>query len=249
MAYVTRHRLMKGLRLLLTSPSLLGQKVYRGLFPTGMAYRKRFAISLREWIAYHEQHVVYEKCRWMGVLAEKNPLDAWIYQEIIYEAKPDVVIEIGSYQGGGTLYLAHLLDLIGRGKVISIDKDRSQFKARHPRIVEVTGDSASPEVVARTAELCEGLRGMVIHDRDHLKESVLRDLRQYSGFVAVGCYLIVEDGIQDIFTPFEPVGGFEEGPLAAVEEFLKENPCFEIDSERERYILTYNPKGFLKRVR
>ena len=60
----------------------------------------------------------------MGVRAIKNPFDCWIYQEIITEIRPDVIVEIGSAAGGSTLYLAHLLDLLGHGSVVSIDINR-----------------------------------------------------------------------------------------------------------------------------
>ncbi len=184
----------------------------------------------------------------MGVQALKNPFDAWIYQEIIYEVKPDVIIEIGSYEGGATLYLANLLDLLGKGMVISVDLDRTIFRVSHSRIVLVTGDSSSPETVAKVYELCAGKSVLVIHDADHTKKQVLKDLEAYSSLVSVNSYFIVEDGIIDLFRPGDSIGEFEEGPLAAVEEFISKNPNFVVDTERERYILTYNPKGFLKRV-
>lgn len=206
-------------------------------------------MTLLDWIEHDEKILKKGQCRWMGVRADKNPLDAWIYQEILFEVRPEVVIEIGSYQGGSTLYLAHLLGLIGDGFVISVDSDRSEYKVRHPRIIEVTGESSSSDVIARVADLCRGRRGLVIQDSDHLKEQVLKDLVNYAPFVAVGSYFIVEDSVEDLFTPFEDVGQFRDGPLAAIEEFLKENRQFEVDVDRERYILSNNPRGFLKRTK
>jgi cephalosporin hydroxylase len=184
----------------------------------------------------------------MGVRALKNPFDAWIYQEILHEVQPDVVVEIGSNEGGSTLFLAHLLDLIGKGLVVSVDIDRSRFRVSHDRIVTVTGDSSAEATLNQVARLCEGKRGLVIHDANHNKEPVLRDLHAYERFVAIGSYLIVEDGIVDLFRPGDGLGWFAEGPLAAVEQFVREKPNFQIDSNRERYVLTYNPKGFLRRV-
>ncbi len=131
---------------------------------------------------------------------------------------------------------------------ISVDIDRSRFHVTHDRIRTVTGDSAAAETLRQVGALCEGKRGLVIHDADHNKGPVLRDLRAYARFVALGSYLIVEDGIVDLFRPGDGLGWFAEGPLAAVEQFVRENPNFVVDSTRERYVLTYNPKGFLKRV-
>ncbi|HEV2070815.1 MAG TPA: CmcI family methyltransferase [Acidimicrobiales bacterium] len=211
-------------------------------------YHRRFRSSQRRWLIYHQEEIVYDRCTWMGVKALKNPLDAWIYQELLYEVQPDVVIELGSAVGGGTLYLAHLLELIGKGVVVSVDIDRSTFEARHSRIITVTGHSTAPDTLAEVRRHCEGKRVLVIHDADHHKSQVLEDMRAYAPLVSMGSYLIVEDGLVDLFRPHEALGVPYDGPLAATEEFLNGTSEFEVDSERERYLLTYNPRGFLRRV-
>lgn len=225
------------------------EKLYRNLRPMRKDYRRKLRMTLGKWLIRHQSDIIFEKCYWMGVRALKNPLDAWIYQEILYEVKPDVVIEIGSAEGGGTLYLANLLDLIGKGKVVSIDIDRSRYHVKHDRIITITGDSASPEVVEKAAEQCKGKTVLVFHDGEHSKEQVTKDLHAYSGFVSVNSYFIVEDGIIDLFKPKDSLGGRKDGPLIAVEQFIKDNTDFIVDKERERYILTYNPKGYLKRIK
>jgi cephalosporin hydroxylase len=212
-------------------------------------YKKRLDMNLRQWLIYHQKTIVFDKCYWMGVRALKNPFDSWIYQEIIYEVKPEVIVEIGSYEGGSTLYLANLLDLLGKGQVISIDIDRTNFKVKHDRIIVITGDCSSQEIAGKVSQLCQGKRTLVIHDGDHSKNAVLRDLAIYSKLVSVGSYLIVEDGIVDLFKPGDSIGRLYEGPLKAVDEFLRSNTDFIVDMEREKYILTYNPRGFLKRIR
>ena len=212
-------------------------------------YRHRFQMNLGQWLLYHQRQVVFDKCHWMGVKAYKNPFDAWIYQEALYDVKPDVVIEIGSAEGGSTLYLAHLLDLLGGGIVVSIDIDRSKFSVKHERIVTLTGDSSSGDMIAKVSAICQGKKVLVIHDGDHRKDPCLKDLRAYSKFVTLNSYLIVEDGIIDLSTPGDGIGTLEPGPLAAIQQFVSENPHFVIDEDRERYLLTYNPRGFLKRVR
>jgi len=141
-----------------------------------------------------------------------------------------------------------MLDLIGKGMVVSIDIDPSRFKAQHVRIRQIAGNSSSEEVVGEVCRLCEGKTVMVLHDGDHWKEQVLRDLRAYAPLVTPGSYFIVEDGNSDLFEPGDGLGLEEDGPLAAVEQFLAENSDFEVDEERERYILTYNPRGFLRRI-
>ncbi|MBI3951594.1 MAG: class I SAM-dependent methyltransferase [Acidobacteria bacterium] len=224
-------------------------KAYGSLRSMRRDYRQRFDMTLREWYLYHQRSVHFNKCHWMGVPALKNPLDAWIYQEILYEVKPEVIVEIGSLYGGSTLYFAHLLDLIGKGVVISVDIKRNSFRANHKRIVLVTGDSSSPEVVNEVSEYCRGKTVLVIHDGGHTKGQVLKDLRAYSPLVSVNSYFIVEDGIVDLFNAGDGLGTNYDGPVSATEQFLKENPHFVVDLECERYILTYNPRGYLKRIR
>jgi cephalosporin hydroxylase len=213
-------------------------------------YSKALEMPLKEWLMHYQQ-IHFNKSSWMGIRALKNPLDAWIYQEIIYEVKPDVIIEIGSKEGGSTLFLANLLDAIGKGQVISIDINRSDFLAKHPRIIEITGNSSSQDIVLKVSELCRDKSVLVIHDADHHKEQVLRDLTLYSALVSLNSYFIVEDSIVDLYGSlgFPGWSAGQEGPLAAIEEFLQSNPRFIADKEKERYILTYNPKGFLKRIK
>lgn len=211
-------------------------------------------MTLAEWSAKHQiRSLRDEECKWMGHVMEKSPLDLWIYQEIFYELKPERVVEIGSLYGGSTIYFANLLDLIGGGLVISVDIDRSPFKAKHERIVTVTGDSSSGPIVSRVSELCRDKTTIVIHDGNHSRQQVLKDMRAYAPIVSPGSYLIVEDGIVDQFLPGAAHGWFcdfpDGGPLPAIRQFLKENKDFEVDASRERYILTQNPEGYLKRIR
>jgi len=215
------------------------------------AYRKLLKITGKKWILYHQEQIALDKCFWMGVPILKNPLDAWIYQEIIHEVKPDVIIEIGSYHGGGTLFLAHLLDIIGKGHVISIDITRETYRAKHERIIDITGDSASEDTIARVAALCEGKTALVIQDANHSRSNVLKDIESYSRFVTCGSYFIIEDGVVELFGPKPKLFGLypDGGPLSATEEFIIKNRDFIVDKERERYLITYNPKGFLKRIR
>jgi cephalosporin hydroxylase len=247
-------KVLERVRLLATDPSAFYRKVslrLRGRYQPVLRreFRAQFGLSVPEWLYYHHRELIKKKqVSWMGVPTLKSALDAWIYQEILHEIRPDVLVEIGSWAGGSTLYFAHLLDLLDHGQVVSVDIDRTHYRVKHPRIVEVTGDSGSPEVVAAVAAICAGKSALVVHDGAHTRERVLRDLRAYAPLVAVGSYLIVEDGVSDVFVPGKGIGKIKQGPLPAVEEFLRSDGRFVADRSRERYLITYNPKGYLKRL-
>lgn len=199
--------------------------------------------TLIEWLKYHHETVVFDKVSWMGIPFQKNVLDAWIYQELVFRIKPDVIVEIGSQNGGSTLYFAHLLDCIGAGVVVSIDIDRVLYKARHERIIDITGHSSGEWVIEKVSELCRDKVVLVNQDGGHSEDQVFRDLMNYSGMVSVGSYFIVED------TLLYPYAGLKEGPLMAINKFLEADHNFIIDRECERYILTANPSGYLRRIR
>ena len=211
-------------------------------------YNKKYNTTLRQWLVNHHKNIIFDKVTWMGVQIWKNPMDLWIYQELISKIKPDIIVEIGSASGGSTLYLAHLCDILNHGQVISVDISRETYNVEHPRITTFTGDSLSPEIVKEIHDICQNKTVLIIHDADHHEDSVYKNLEVYSGLVSVGSYFIVEDGIIDIFTPREAIGG-HSGPLNATLNFLKVNSDFIVDESCERYSLTYNPKGFLKRVK
>ncbi|QTA80407.1 Cephalosporin hydroxylase family protein [Desulfonema limicola] len=213
-------------------------------------YQERYNLSLRDWLIYHQKEVVFDQVKWMGVPVWKNVLDAWIYQEIIYEVQPDVIVEIGSRYGGSTKYFANLLDILDKGMVISIDPYREDYNFTHKRVKVLTGKSSDLDILAEVEDLCCDKGVFVIQDGDHSKTQALEDLENYSKFVSIGSYFIMEDGIVDLFHDGDGLGFKKDnpGPLEAVEDFLSRNPNFAVDSTRERYLLTYNPKGFLKRI-
>lgn len=185
--------------------------------------------------------------RWMGVPIRKVPHDLWIYQEILHETRPDLIIETGTMLGGSALYFAHLCDLLGHGQVISIDLEQRETVPRHHRIEYMQGSSVAPEILERVrGRIAPGTRTMVVLDSDHSAEHVLQELRLYSPLVSPGQYLIVED--TNIGHPLHTFQ-VERGPMEAVEAFLPTAPDFERDSSREKLLFTSNPGGFLKRIR
>ena len=204
----------------------------------------RVALSRAHEVFYASN--AWTQATWLGSQALKNPLDLWIYQEIMAETRPDVVIETGTYRGGSAYFLASVCDLLGSGEVVSIDVEplRDDYP-QHPRITYLAGRSSiDSEVLGEVRERVEGRRTMIVLDSDHSQGHVEAELEAYAPLVPVGCYLIVEDSnIGQIREDLMP------GPLQAIETFLAGSNDFEIDREREKFLLTFNPSGYLRRVR
>lgn len=182
---------------------------------------------------------------WMGNPIAKCPLDMWIYQEIIYKTKPEVIIETGTFRGGTTAFFAAIFDLMKTGQVITIDIENN-CSISHPRITKIIGSSVSGEVINQAREIVNNKTAMVVLDSNHHKSHVLREMKLYSELVSIGNYLVVEDTNINGH-PVLPEWG--EGPMEAIEEFLHNRDDFEIDHTKEKFFLTCFPNGFLRRVK
>jgi cephalosporin hydroxylase len=189
---------------------------------------------------------IYERTFWMGIPCLKCPLDLWIYQEILVETRPDLIVETGTHVGGTTLFLAHVCDLLGHGQVVSVDIDAAPSRPNHPRIRYVTGSSADARLMASIFREVPAERRLAILDSDHSKSHVLAELQLLAEYINVGSYIVVEDTNINGH-PVLPT--FGEGPHEAVEAFLQTTDKFIIDESREKFLLTFQPGGYLKRVR
>ena len=201
-------------------------------------------MSLREWIEYYQGNVAMKQVHYRGVPTWKNVFDLWVIQEIIHETQPGIVIEIGCKFGGTTLWLSDTMKTVASGSVISVDLKRPRID--FPENVQfIEGNSIASETVAQVQGLCGGHRTMLMADGNHAAEHVFEELVLYGPMVAPGCYFVVEDGIVDLMDWPQ----YQPGPLVAVQRFLADSSDFEIDRDREKFILTYAPAGFLKCVR
>jgi cephalosporin hydroxylase len=196
-------------------------------------------------VAYYDSEVWKDDTRWFGVPAQKCPLDLWIYQELLFQLRPDLVIETGTASGGSAHFLASVMDLLRRGRVLTIDIETIEGRPEHERIRYVTGSSLDEEIVAASrAEASDAETVMVVLDSAHDMEHVLAELHAYSTLVTPGSYLIVEDTNVNGH-PVLPAHG--PGPQEAVDQFLAQTESFEVDHSREKFLLTFNPRGYLQR--
>jgi cephalosporin hydroxylase len=188
--------------------------------------------------------------RWMGRRIVKWPSDMIIAQEIIWETRPDLIVETGVFHGTSALYYAQLMDLMDiDGKVVSIDiaYDETHDYPQHPKVEFLLGmSSIDPAVLTLVEEQAESRRTMVILDSDHACDHVLQELRAYSRFVSEGCYLVVEDtnvGGQPVMPNHGP------GPMEAIKAWDPVSHGFEQDRSREKFLVSFHPGGYLRRVR
>ncbi len=198
---------------------------------------------------------------WLGRPIIQIPQDIIAVQEIIWKVKPDFVIETGVAHGGGVIFYASILELIGgEGKVIGIDVDIRKHNFReilqHPiskRVILLEGDSVDIRLVEKIYELCRGKNNIVILDSLHTREHVLKELELYSSLVKKGGYIIVFDTIiEDLPEGMYPDRPWGKGnnPKIAVVEFLEKNKRFVVDKEIERKLwFTVAPSGYLKCIR
>ena len=179
-------------------------------------------------------------------------MDLWVYQEILWDVKPALIIECGTWSGGTAYYLACLLDILNHGEIVTVDRQLRE-RPYHDRLTYIEGNSTGEglKTVERYIEscICPGPI-LVILDSDHRRDHVLAEMILYSDLVTVGSYMIVEDSDLNGH-PTGDVGFWrlgEQGPHEAIEEFLKTGQRFEIDKSREKFLVTVCTDGFLRRV-
>ena len=185
---------------------------------------------------------------WLGHRVAKAPTDLIAYQEIVERVRPDWIIETGSANGGRALFLASICELLDHGRVVSIDPQVVDNRAEHPRITYLTGAAQEPDTFARVRALVgDAPHALVV--LGSLPGTNLRiegEFNVYAPLVPVDSYVIVENTIVNGH-PVWP--GFGPGPLEAVKRILAQNGEFVADTTMEKFGLTFNPNGFLKRTR
>jgi cephalosporin hydroxylase len=200
---------------------------------------------------------------WMGVPIIQFPADVMATQEVIFATKPDVIVETGVARGGSVIFMASLLELIGKGKIIGVDidirphnRDSIESHSMAKRICLVEGASTDQTTLDRVrAEIPRNSTVMVVLDSDHSRDHVLAELRAYGSLVTEGQYLVVADTLvghlDEEQAPKNRSKRWHKGnePLAALNMFLGETSRFQIDPIiNGKLILSSSPGGYLKCV-
>lgn len=190
----------------------------------------------------------HHKVTYRGIKTIKCPFDYVIYQMLLFDVKPDLIIEIGTNHGGASLYMANMLDIIGEGEIHTIDIKEYEINdlvKDHPRIKRFLGGYENYDL-----NLTKGFNKiMVIDDGSHTYDDVMSSLEIFKDVVSVGSYFIVEDGALDKIGLGPQYNG---GPNKAIFEFLDVNSDYTIDKNLCDFFgtnATFNTNGYLKKIK
>jgi len=216
-----------------------------------------------DWMIHADRYKYTYNYTWLGRPIIKYPNDMVVMQELIWEIKPDLIIETGIAHGGSIIFSASMLELIGArdSEVLAIDIDIRKHNRveieKHPlfkRICLVEGSSISSEVIQKVKSVASRHKVvMVILDSLHTHEHVLKELELYTPFVSKGSYIIVPD----TFIQFFPKGYYSNrpwdvgnNPFTALKEFLSKNEDFKVDLEIcKKAMITEAIDGYVKRIK
>lgn len=211
-----------------------------------------------EWIKAAAEYKYTYNFTWLGRSIIQFPQDIIAMQEIIWQIKPDIIIETGIAHGGSLIFYASMLELIGgEGRVLGIDIDiRDENRAEiesHPmfkRISMIEGSSTDSDVINKVLEHVESDNSVLVAlDSNHTHDHVLQELNLYSPLVTKGSYLVVFDTIiEDMPGEFfsDRPWGQSNNPKTAVRLFLQTNDRFVIDkSIQDKLLITVAPDGYL----
>jgi cephalosporin hydroxylase len=183
---------------------------------------------------------------WLGRAIATAPTDLLAYQEIISVVRPDFVIETGTGDGARALFLASMCELVGHGQVVAVGESLAADLPRHDRLQYLEGVAHDAETASAVGGIVGDGRALIVLGSCAERATTVREFQAYAPYVPVGSYVIVTDTIVNGH-PVWPA--FGPGPLEGVKQILTSHGEFVSDSRMEKYSLTFNPGGFLHRVR
>ena len=210
---------------------------------------------------------------WLGRPLIQLPDDLMRIQEVIFDLKPDVIIETGIAHGGSLIFYATLCKAMNHGKVVGVDIEIREHNRKAmeehflaPYITMIEGSSVAPEIVAQVQkQIPKGARTLVILDSDHTYKHVLAELRAYAPLVSKGSYIVATDGSMEFLdtTPrakkqyAKTVGSWKkDNPKQAALDFVKENKNFVIEEPKFPFNegaidfrITHWPSAYVKRIK
>lgn len=231
----------------------------------GLYTKEAFELISEQWIKVGWDQKYSYTFSWFGRPVVQLPEDMIRMQEVIYRARPDVIIETGVAHGGSLIYYASLCKALGRGRVVGID---IEIRPQNRKAIEthelshlitlIEGSSTAPEVVRQAhASVKPGETVLVILDSNHTKEHVAAELELYHDLVTPNSYIVATDGsMKDLYDV--PRGNPEwkwDNPTAAAsefaarhQEFALEQPAWPFNESALTENITHWPGAWLRRM-
>ena len=230
-----------------------------------LASSEAFAVISEAWLRCGWDTKYVYGFTWLGRPIIQLPEDVIRVQELVYQVKPDVIVETGVAHGGGQVFFASLCKAIGKGRVIGVDieirpHNRAALEGHelYPFMTLIEGSSTDPATIAKVkAQVQPGENVLVLLDANHTKDHVLKELEAYSPLVGVGSYIIATDGIMEqvVGAPRTKPEWAWDNPKSAITEFLARHPEFRSVPPPQPFNeglisrpVTYWPDGYLRRV-
>ena len=212
-----------------------------------------------KWVKVSAENRLSYEIDWLGVPVIQTPEDLVLMQELIFKVKPDFIIETGIAHGGGLIYYASLMELLGKGKAIGIDIEIREHNRKvieaHPlskRVEIIEGDSVAEKTIQEIRKrIPKNSKVIVCLDSSHFRDHVLRELELYQDFIIPGCYIVVFDTITSKMAEMKIADKkyINNSPKEAVDAFLKLNDNFKIDKQFNKLYISYNSNGYVKRIK
>jgi cephalosporin hydroxylase len=242
----------------------------------GLAADQELKLLSNKWSHEVARHKWSYNFRWMGRPAIQFPNDAWALQELIWDIKPDLIIEAGIAHGGSLIYYASMLAMLDlaesveagqmfdpfktKRKVLGIDIDIRQHNRQaielhsmRPWIHMIEGSSISLEIVKQVRDYSKNYNCILVClDSNHTHDHVLKELQAYAPLVSIGSYCVVFDTIIEDMPPENTINrdwGPGNNPKTAVLKYLETNPNFQIDNKiHQKLLITVAPEGYIRRI-
>lgn len=227
--------------------------------------KEAFEILSKFWLKVGWNAHYHYTFSWLGRPILQLPEDIVRLQEVLWELKPDIIIETGVALGGSLLFYASLCALNGKGRVLGVDIDlrppnqtELEKHSLAPYLTLIHGNSTDPTIFGKVRQcVMPDHTVFVILDSNHGRKHVLRELELYSQLVTPNSYLVVADGFMQELTdvPRGKEAWREDNPAVAVDEFLANHPDFVLEFPERRYNrsnirenVSHFQNGWLKKI-
>lgn len=227
--------------------------------------RDAFEILSLEWVRVGWNQKYQYTFSWFGRPIIQLPEDMMRIQEVIYQLKPDVIIETGIAHGGSLIFYASLCKAIGKGRIIGVDieirpHNRKAIEEHElsPYISMVEGSSIDSKTVEKVMKMLGDAKVvLVILDSNHTYQHVSAELESYSSMVTQGSYIVATDGIMKDLHDVPRAGKnwqIDNPTRAAIDfaakhsEFRIEQPAWPFNESELRNNITHWPSAWLKRI-